>query len=393
MRHALLGLAFLCVTALAASGGPDLEDDWGARVREAKLGLSDAAQRGLRTASEGVLVQAELEVDAGRLVYSIDVAQGARMRNVVLDAKTGEVLEDVLEDEDHAAVVAAFGKVGLLAGVDAAAAASQGTPFYAVLRAQGEDAAVVVAAVDATGRVKLVRVDAKTGAATVGDPKAPEAGDAVPPRGDGGEEFTDRFPEDRLDLVPTGRSPYFLLEPGWTWVLEGTEGGKPLLVTYTVLEATKTIDGVECRAVESREELAGAVQEITRDYYAISRKTANVYYFGEAVDEYRDGKVVGHAGQWFAGEGRCRWGLLVPAVPLIGARHYQEIAPGIAMDRVEIVSTTEVVETPAGTFRGVLKQKETNPEEPGHVDYKYYAPGVGMVKEEANLVLTRFGRK
>lgn len=176
-------------------------------------------------------------------------------------------------------------------------------------------------------------------------------------------------------------------------MLEGTEGGKPLVVTYTVLDSTRKIDGVECRAVESRESFGGELKEITMDYYAISRRTANVYYFGETVDEYKDGKVVSHKGTWLAGEGGCRFGLMVPAVPLIGSRHYQEIAPGIAMDRVEIVSTAETVETPAGTFKDVMKQEETNPEEPGRVDHKYYAPGVGMVKEEGNLVLTKYGKK
>jgi hypothetical protein len=313
------------------------------------------------------------------------------MRNVVLDAKSGEVMEDVVEDEDHSRVVSSLAKIGLEEGIEAAAKACQGTPFYAVLRARPEGPAVLVAAVDGEGRVRLVLVDGKTGETEVQDPKA-QGTDTTSPAAEG-RTFTDRFPEDRLDLGPTGRSPYFLLEPGWYWVLEGQEGGKPLVVTYTVLEETRTIDGVECRAVESREVLGGDLKEVTLDFYAISRKTANVYYFGEAVDEYRDGKVVGHAGQWFAGQGECRWGLLVPAVPLVGARHYQEIAPGIAMDRVEILSTSEVVETPAGTFRDVLKQEETNPLEPGHVDHKYYAPGIGMVKEEETLVLTKFGRK
>jgi len=54
---------------------------------------------------------------------------------------------------------------------------------------------------------------------------------------------------------------------------------------------------------------------------------------------------------------------------------------------------TEVVKTPAGTFKDVMKQEETNPEEPGHIDYKYYAPGVGIVKEEANMLLVKWGKE
>jgi hypothetical protein len=63
------------------------------------------------------------------------------------------------------------------------------------------------------------------------------------------------------------------------------------------------------------------------------------------------------------------------------------------MDRAETLSTTAVVETRAGTFKDVLHLEETNPEEPGRTDHKYYAPGIGLVKEEENLVLVRYGRK
>jgi hypothetical protein len=164
-------------------------------------------------------------------------------------------------------------------------------------------------------------------------------------------------------------------------------------VTCTTVDATRRIDGVECRAIEVREVVGGVLKELTLDYYAISRRTGNVYYFGETVDVYEGDKVVGHDGAWMAGEAGCRHGLMVPAIPLIGERYCQEIAPGIAMDRVETLSTTAVVETPAGTFRDVLKQEETNPEEPGHRDHKYYAPGVGLVKEEETLLLVRYGRK
>jgi hypothetical protein len=42
-------------------------------------------------------------------------------------------------------------------------------------------------------------------------------------------------------------------------------------------------------------------------------------------------------------------------------KYYQEIAPGVAEDRAKIVSVTDVLETPAGVFKQVLKTEETNP--------------------------------
>ena len=46
----------------------------------------------------------------------------------------------------------------------------------------------------------------------------------------------------------------------------------------------------------------------------------------------------------------------------------------------EIVSVNETVKTPAGEFKNCLKVEETTPLEPGVKEYKYYAPGVGLVQ-------------
>ena len=51
------------------------------------------------------------------------------------------------------------------------------------------------------------------------------------------------------------------------------------------------------------------------------------------------------------------------------------------MDRVEIISLTYTVRTPAGELKNCLKVKETTALEAGVTDYKYYAPGIGMVQD------------
>ena len=48
---------------------------------------------------------------------------------------------------------------------------------------------------------------------------------------------------------------------------------------------------------------------------------------------------------------------------------------------IEIVSIDETIKTPAGTFKHCLHLKETTPLE-GDVSHKWYAPGVGMVKDD-----------
>ena len=86
----------------------------------------------------------------------------------------------------------------------------------------------------------------------------------------------------------------------------------------------------------------------------------------------------------------AKFGLMMPGTPLIGGRYYNEIAPKVAMDRSEIISMTETVETIAGTFKNCLKIEETNPLEPGTKEYKYYARGIGLVNDNKSE-LVKYG--
>ena len=226
-------------------------------------------------------------------------------------------------------------------------------------------------------------------AAVTGMPKQePQAGVGKPQDDD---RFTKVFGEDAKDLVATGSNPFFVLEPGYVLVLEGKDEGKDARITITVLGLTATIGGVEARAVEEREEIGGQLKEVTKDWFAISKRTNNVYYFGEDVDEYKDGKVVAHSGSWRSGEKGAHYGLLMMATPLLGARYYQELAPGVGMDRAEVVSVSEAFECPAGKFTDVLKTEETTPLEPGDKEHKLYARGVGLLCD-GGLKLVRYGK-
>jgi hypothetical protein len=193
--------------------------------------------------------------------------------------------------------------------------------------------------------------------------------------------FTDAFVVDSKDLSPTGRNPYFILEPGYQLVLQGREGGENIELTITVLQETKKIGDIETRVVEEKETANGKVKESSKNYFAISKGTNSVYYLGEDV-----GKA------WVHGEKGAQIGLFMPGLPLLGSRHYQEIAPGVAMDRAEIVGLSETVETAAGRFEKCLKVEETTPLEPGNKEYKLYAPGVGLV-QEGELKLVKYGQK
>src|SRR5262249_15116139 len=162
-------------------------------------------------------------------------------------------------------------------------------------------------------------------------------------------------------------------------------------VTVTVLNETKKVDGVETRVVEERETKDGKLVEVSKNYFAISKRTNSVYYFGEDVDTYKDGKVTGHGGSWLAGVKDAKFGLAMPGTPLVKARFYMEIAPGEAMDRAEIGGMKGRVKTPAGEFKNCLKLEETTPLEPKTKEYKYYAPGVGLV-QDGDAKLVKYGK-
>ncbi|MGH9802438.1 MAG: hypothetical protein ACRD82_18895, partial [Blastocatellia bacterium] len=212
---------------------------------------------------------------------------------------------------------------------------------------------------------------------------------ATPVAGQKGNDgaWTKEFVVEKSELSATGRNPYFILEPGYQMVYER---GKVRLV-ITVLDETKLVDGVETRVVEEYGTKAGKLVEISRNYFAISQGANNVFYFGEDVDIYKNGKVVSHKSAWLARVKGAMFGLMMPGKVRLKERYYQEIAPGVAMDRVEVVSLSEVVKTPAGEFKDCVKLEETTPLEPGVKDYKYFAAGIGMVQDGV-LKLVKYGK-
>ena len=203
-------------------------------------------------------------------------------------------------------------------------------------------------------------------------------------------QFTDTFNVDRADLSSTGSNTFFVLVPGVQATYEGREEGKPTVLTITVLNETRMVDGVETRVVEEREVAEGKISEVSRNFFAISRVTGDVYYFGEESQTYKNGAPAGREGSWLAGVNGAHFGLAMPATPLLGARYYQELAPKVAMDRAEIASLQEKIETPAGHFDHCLKTVETSDVEPGR-ESKLYAPGVGLILD-GDLKLTKISR-
>jgi hypothetical protein len=203
-------------------------------------------------------------------------------------------------------------------------------------------------------------------------------------------EYTRTFHLRDCTFSTTGRNTFMILEPGYQLVLEGESDGVRQRVEMTVLRETVTINGRELRVVLEREEEDGVLVEVSRSYVAHCRQTGGIFYAGEDVDIYRNGELVSHEGSWRAGRNGARGGLLMPGLQILGSRYFQEYAPGVALDRAEVVSLGTTVETPAGRFDRCLKTRETTPLEPGVETFKTYAPGVGVV-EDGVLRLVSYG--
>lgn len=201
-------------------------------------------------------------------------------------------------------------------------------------------------------------------------------------------EFIEDIHRERCTFVTTSNHPWHPLWPGYSLLLEGEEedDGETVTITLqvTVLGDTEIVDGVRTRVLEEREWEDGELVEVSRNFVAACRETGDIWYFGEAVDDYEGGVIVGHEGAWRAGEDGAEAGILMPGNPLNGARYFQELAPAAdALDRAEVQSRDGLMTVPAGTFANVLHVVDTTPLEPGVADDKYYAYGWGLIKDAA----------
>ena len=166
-------------------------------------------------------------------------------------------------------------------------------------------------------------------------------------------------------------------------ILEGKEGGQTIRIERTILLnkhkkftiAGQTIDSL---VMEDREIKNGALEEVTLDYFAQDDE-GTVYYLGEDVDEYDGGKVKGHSGAWLFGKDTQHPGVIIPAHPKVGDKFKSEDVNKEIHEDDEVVAVNETVSVPAGTYENCVKVKEVLAD--GEIEFKYYAPGVGVVRE------------
>lgn len=187
------------------------------------------------------------------------------------------------------------------------------------------------------------------------------------------------------DLDPTTFSttvdnPFLPHVPGRTLVYEKATDEGIERVEVTTLDEIVAIDDFRCRVVHDVESLDGQVVEDTVDWIAQAQDGA-VWYFGEIAQNYEDGLLDNLDGSWRTGVESAKPGVLMLATPEVGDVYRQEYLLGEAEDLARVVALDVEVTVPAGTFPGCLQTEEWAPLSPGNIEYKFYAPGVGLVLE------------
>ena len=173
---------------------------------------------------------------------------------------------------------------------------------------------------------------------------------------------------------------YWPMRPGakWTYLETDTEGERQKVVVEVTGRTKKVANGVTARVVRDTATENGVPVEVTDDWYAQDRD-GNVWYLGEHVTNYENGKAVDHDGSFEAGVAGAQAGVVMPAEPKPTMAYRQEYLKGVAEDTGAVVSVgAERVEVPFGFFsKDVLMTRDLNPLEPKTEELKLYAPGVG----------------
>jgi hypothetical protein len=196
------------------------------------------------------------------------------------------------------------------------------------------------------------------------------------------------------DFSTPAENPYFPLTTGMTRVMlgTGTEEGKPIteMAVLTIVGPGPMIMGVQ--SIVASDEVFHGTRLIERavDYFAADA-AGNIWYLGEDVENFRyddAGVLTGtdNASAWKAGVNGAVPGISMPADLTMNVELFQEHAPADeAMDYASVVETGLTLDTPAGHFTDVVKFYEASMSELDLREFKYYAPGVGMIRTDEGL--------
>jgi hypothetical protein len=209
------------------------------------------------------------------------------------------------------------------------------------------------------------------------------------------------FSVERFDYrrSTTVDNQFLPLVPGLQYTLSGTTLAGKHEVVFTVTGATKWVNHVRTLVMWDRDFQDGVLTEEEIAFVA-QDKDGNVWYLGEYPEEHADDGTISAPRTWLTGKLGAQAGLFMRADPRPNTSTYlQGFAPAVEfIDRARIDRVNQRTCVPTGCYDGVLVVDEWDPTaqpQDGH-QFKYHAPGVGVVKVEGKggtevetLVLTK----
>jgi hypothetical protein len=198
------------------------------------------------------------------------------------------------------------------------------------------------------------------------------------------------FSLERFSAASVNITNNFLpIAPGSTFTLTGTAnrggGGNAHQVIFTVTEVTKMVNGVRTVVLWDRDIQEGVVVEEELAFWA-QDDSGNVWLMGEYPEEH-EGKKVSAPSAWLAGVQQATAGILMRTNPKLNTSTYKqgEAPQSDFLDLAKVFAVDQHLTVPVGTFDGVLVIDEWDPNNQpadGH-QFKYHAPGVGIVQVTA----------
>jgi hypothetical protein len=182
------------------------------------------------------------------------------------------------------------------------------------------------------------------------------------------------------DFVRVINNPYYPLPVGRTLIYRGVRDGQTQTDRVHVTSGTKVLEGITATAVSDVARHSGKLLEKTTDWFA-QDKQGNVWYLGEDTAAYLPNGQIDRSGSWQAGVHDGEPGIIMLAHPQIPDAYRQEFLRGQAEDTAWIINRGGSVKVPFGTLHHILTSLEFTRLEPGVIDQKLYAPGIGIVRE------------
>jgi len=175
---------------------------------------------------------------------------------------------------------------------------------------------------------------------------------------------------------------YFPIIQGTTLHYQGFEEEEDsIMVSVHFTTQTKEIMGVTCVTIVSNIWENGELSQESEGWYAQDLE-GNVWCFGTNIQEIEDGGEEYSDESWEAGINGALPGIMMFNNPFIGVWYRLNYWEDEVEDIAQILSISDSLTVPFGSFNNCLQTAEWNLLEQEEVVHKYYAPVIGLIKTE-----------